>query len=109
MSISGERTGGGGGVTGGRPGEEAHFLSLFLVSPQTQGVSVDPVRMVDAGLASTITFDDVEVAGDALLCQVNQGLDLLGTLNRAGGVGAAAELLGVLRGLGADKGETVAG
>ncbi len=82
-------------VTGGRPGEEAHFMSLFLVSPQTPGVLVDPFRMVDAGLASTVTFDDVEVAGDALLCQVNEGVDLLAKLHRAGGVGAAAELLGV--------------
>jgi alkylation response protein AidB-like acyl-CoA dehydrogenase len=82
-------------ITGGRPGEEAHFVSLFLVSPKTQGISIEPVRMVDAGLASTVTFDDVEVAGDALLCQVNEGLDLLSKINCAGGVGAAAELLGV--------------
>ncbi len=82
-------------VTGGRPGEEAYFMSLFLVSPQAPGVSVDPFRMVDAGLASTVTFDDVEVAGDALLCQVNEGVDLLAKLHRAGGVGAASELLGV--------------
>ncbi len=82
-------------VTGGRPGEEAYFMSLFLVSPQTPGVSVEPFRMVDAGLASTVTFEDVEVAGDALLCQVNEGVDLLAKLHRAGGVGAASELLGV--------------
>lgn len=82
-------------VTGGRPGEELYFMSLFLVSPEAPGVSVEPFRMVDAGLASTITFENVDVAGDALLCQVNEGLDLIGKLNRAGGVGAAAELLGV--------------
>ena len=82
-------------VTGGRPGEESYFMSLFLVSPEAPGVSVEPFRMVDAGLASTITFENVDVAGDALLCQVNEGLDLIGKLNRAGGVGAAAELLGV--------------
>ncbi len=82
-------------VTGGRPGEESYFMSLFLVSPEAPGVSVEPFRMVDAGLASTITFENVDVAGDALLCQINEGLDLIGKLNRAGGVGAAAELLGV--------------
>ncbi|PZO75452.1 MAG: acyl-CoA dehydrogenase [Sphingomonas taxi] len=82
-------------VTGGRPGEESYFMSLFLVSPEAPGVSVEPFRMVDAGLASTVTFENVDVAGDALLCQVNEGLDLIGKLNRAGGVGAAAELLGV--------------
>ncbi len=82
-------------VTGGRPGEESYFMSVFLVSPEARGVSVEPFRMVDAGLASTVTFENVDVAGDALLCQVNEGLDLIGKLNRAGGVGAAAELLGV--------------
>ncbi len=82
-------------VTGGRPGEESYFMSVFLVSPEARGVSVEPFRMVDAGLASTVTFENVDVAGDALLCQINEGLDLIGKLNRAGGVGAAAELLGV--------------
>ncbi|WP_174278802.1 acyl-CoA dehydrogenase family protein [Sphingomonas bacterium] len=82
-------------VTGGRPGEEGYNMSVFLVSPRTHGVSIETVRLADASLASHVTFDEVVVAGDALMGQVNQGIPLLDRMLRAGRTGAAAELLGV--------------
>lgn len=69
-------------------------ISLFIVDPKSNGVDVERTVMVDSRNAARVDFDDVDVAGDALLGSVNEGMDVLGTVLNAGRAALAAELLG---------------
>ncbi len=69
-------------------------LTLFAV-PKDAGQTSDPRRLVDASLASHVTFDGVEVDADAVIGDVDGGWSVLTKLLDAGRVGAAAEMIGV--------------
>ena len=79
--------------TSGEPGD-ATGLSLFLVDPKTDGISTERTIMVDSRNAARIDLDNVEIDGDALLGELNGGMDVLDAVLSAGRGIAAAELLG---------------
>jgi alkylation response protein AidB-like acyl-CoA dehydrogenase len=72
----------------------AEGTTLFAIPAATPGLTADPLRLADAGLAARLTFDGVEVDGDAVVGEVGQDEPLLRLL-AAGQAGASAELLGV--------------
>lgn len=86
MMIVAARTAGAAGETDG--------LTLFAV-PKDAGQTSDPRRLLDASLASHVTFDGVEVDSDAVIGDVDGGWAVLNKLLDAGRVGAAAEMVGV--------------
>ena len=86
MVIVVARTAGAAGETDG--------LTLFAV-PKDAGQTVDPRRLVDSSLASSLNFDNVEVDADAVIGEVDGGWAVLTKLLDAGRVGAAAEMIGV--------------
>jgi alkylation response protein AidB-like acyl-CoA dehydrogenase len=90
MLLVAARTGGSAGETDG--------LTLFAVPKDAAGLSADPRRLVDASLASEVTFDNVEVTADAVVGEVDQGWDALKPLLAAARTGAAAEMIGVGQG-----------
>lgn len=73
-------------------------ITLFAVPKDAAGLSHDAVRLVDSSVASHITFDGVELDGDAVIGEVDGGRDVLNKMLMAGRVGAAAEGVGVARG-----------
>ena len=73
-------------------------VTLFAVPKDAVGMTQDPVRLVDSSMASHITFDGVELDGDAVIGEVDGGRDILNVVLAAGRLGAAAEGVGVARG-----------
>ena len=80
--------------TAGAAGED-EGLTLFAVPQGAAGLTADPRRLVDASLASRVTFEGVEVDADAVIGEVDGGWPVLKRLLDAGRTGAAAEMLGV--------------
>ncbi|MFN3819657.1 acyl-CoA dehydrogenase family protein [Blastomonas sp.] len=80
--------------TAGAPGE-TDGLTLFAVDKDAANMSMDSARLVDSSMAAHVTFDGVEVDGDAVIGEVDNGWQVLSGLLRAGRTGSAAELVGV--------------
>ncbi|MFN4287107.1 MAG: acyl-CoA dehydrogenase family protein [Brevundimonas sp.] len=80
--------------TSGEAGS-AHGLSLFLVDPATSGVGIERTRMVDSHNAARITFDKVQVAGDALIGPLDEGLSALQPTLDTGRACISAHLNGI--------------
>ena len=73
-------------------------LTLFAVPKDAKGMDQDSVRLVDSSVASHVTFDGVELDGDAVIGEVDGGREVLNAMLTAGRIGAAAEGVGVARG-----------
>ncbi|MBX7459119.1 acyl-CoA/acyl-ACP dehydrogenase [Qipengyuania sp. 1NDH17] len=73
-------------------------ITLFAVPQDADGMSHDSVRLVDSSMASHVTFDGVELDGDAVIGEVDGGREVLNAMLMAGRVGAAAEGVGVAQG-----------
>lgn len=69
-------------------------ISLFLVDPDTDGISIERTIMVDAHNAARITLKDVEVDADALIGEVGSGQPILDKALSLGRACAAAGLNG---------------
>lgn len=78
--------------------EDDAGVTLFAVPKDAAGISHDSVRLVDSAMASHVTFDNVELTGEAVLGDVDGGRELLNKVLNAGRVGAAAEQVGVASG-----------
>jgi len=52
--------------TSGKPGDQ-QGLSLFMLDPHSQGVTVTPHRLVDGHRAAQLQFDDVRLSADTLV------------------------------------------
>ena len=83
--------------TGGADTDDAG-VTLFAVPKDAAGISHNSVRLVDSAMASHVTFDNVELDGDAVIGEVDGGRALLNKVLSAGRVGAAAEQCGVASG-----------
>ena len=83
--------------TSGSDGD-ADGITLFAVPEDAQGMSHDSVRLVDSSMASHVTFDGVELDGDAVIGEVDGGREVLNAMLMAGRVGASAEGVGVAQG-----------
>jgi alkylation response protein AidB-like acyl-CoA dehydrogenase len=77
---------------------DADGITLFAVPQDANGMSHDSVRLVDSSMASHITFEGVELDGDAVIGEVDGGREVLNAMLMAGRVGAAAEGVGVAQG-----------
>jgi alkylation response protein AidB-like acyl-CoA dehydrogenase len=73
-------------------------ITLFAVPADANNLSQSPVRLVDSSMASHITFDGVELDGDAVIGEVDGGREVLNAMLAAGRVGSAAEGVGVAGG-----------
>ena len=90
MLVVAARTSGGDGDPDG--------ITLFAVPRNAAGMSHDAVRLVDSSMATHTSFDNVELAGDAVIGEVDGGREVLNRMLMAGRIGAAAEGVGVARG-----------
>src|SRR3546814_17739453 len=73
-------------------------ITWFAVPKDAKGLTADPRRWVDSGLASHVTLDGVEVDADAVIGEVDAGGEILDALLAATRTGAAAEMVGVGQG-----------
>ena len=73
-------------------------LTLFAVPKDTEGMTVEPHRLVDSSLASRMVLDGTFVDADAVIGEVGGGEVILEALLGAVRTGAAAELVGVGQG-----------
>jgi alkylation response protein AidB-like acyl-CoA dehydrogenase len=77
---------------------DADGVTLFAVPRDSAGLGHNAVRLVDSAMASHVTFDGVELAGDCVIGEVDGGRAVLNRMLAAGRIGAAAELTGVGQG-----------
>lgn len=79
--------------TSGKPGD-SRGITLFAVDAKTPGVRAERTITVDSHNAARVVFDEVSVARESVLGEVDSGWNILeGTLN-AGRAAIAAEMLG---------------
>jgi len=79
--------------TAGAPGE-TRGITLFAIDSRSKGVRVERTITVDSHNAARVVFDKVQVAGENVLGEIDNGWSILdGTLN-AGRAALASELLG---------------
>ncbi|KQN91492.1 acyl-CoA dehydrogenase [Sphingomonas sp. Leaf67] len=74
---------------------DAEGLTLFALPADTPGLSANPRRLTDSSIAARLTFDHVEIDGNAVVGTVDDGRRALDRLLAAARTGAAAESLGV--------------
>jgi len=79
--------------TSGESGDK-NGLSLFLVDCKAAGVSRERVSMVDSRNMAKVEFKDVQIAGDALLGELDNGSLLLDKILNIARIGLSAEMLG---------------
>jgi alkylation response protein AidB-like acyl-CoA dehydrogenase len=72
-------------------------ISLFLVDANAKGLNVARTIMVDSRNSSNIQFNNVAVAEDALLGELDQGFNGLDTVLDIARIGIAAEMLGSMQ------------
>ena len=80
--------------TAGAPGE-TDGITLFAVDKHAAGIAIENSRLLDSSMAAHVTLKSVEVDGDAVIGEVDQGWKVLSAMLRAGRAGSAAELVGV--------------
>jgi alkylation response protein AidB-like acyl-CoA dehydrogenase len=78
----------------GKPGER-DGVTLFIVDPQTKGIALERTAMVDSHNAARITFDNVDIDGDSVLGEVDQGYALLDGVLNIGRGAVASEMVGL--------------
>jgi len=72
-------------------------MSLFLVDPKSEGVSIERTIMMDSRNSANITLDNVKVEGGALIGKEGEGAALLDTTMDIARIGLAAEMLGTMQ------------
>lgn len=82
-------------TSGKTDGEQG--ISLFLVDANAKGLSVARTIMVDSRNSSNIQFNNVVVAEDALLGELDQGFRGLDSVLDIARIGIAAEMLGSMQ------------
>ncbi len=81
--------------TSGAPGDK-EGLSLFLLAPDTPGVNITPLSLLDSRNAALITFDNVQVQANQLVGELDQAATILEPVFDGASAGLNAELLGTL-------------
>jgi alkylation response protein AidB-like acyl-CoA dehydrogenase len=69
-------------------------ISLFLLAPDTEGVSRQRNILMDSRNAATITLTNVEVSSDNLVGELDQGWKILEPVLDRGRIAMAAEMMG---------------
>ncbi len=78
--------------------DDADGITLFAVPKDAANLSQEAVRLVDSSMATHAKFDGIELDGDAVIGEVDNGREVLNAMLNAGRVGAAAEGAGVAGG-----------
>ncbi len=81
--------------TAGAAGD-ATGITLFVLRPDTPGVTVERQSRIDSRNVALVRLDDVRVDGDAVLGAVDAGGDLLGRVIDRATIGLTAEMLGAM-------------
>lgn len=82
--------------TSGKPGDE-EGISLFVLSRETPGLVVTPLKTTDGGRAAMLRLDGVRLPASALLGEAGKAGALLDELLDMGAAAACAEGLGVMQ------------
>lgn len=77
------------GASGDRDG-----LSLFLIEKESPGLSIERTIMVDSRNAAVVELDNVQVARDRVLGEVDHGAEVLDIVLESATAGLCAEMLG---------------
>ncbi len=75
---------------------DEHGVSLFLVALDADGVSRTSYRMMDGQLVANLTFDNVALAADSLVGELDKGLALMSTVVQEVTVALGAEAIGIM-------------
>ncbi len=76
-------------------------ISLFLIDANAQGVEKTAVRLMDGQLVANIKLNNVEVASDQLVGELEQGFSLMKSVTDEVMVALCGEALGVMQKLNA--------
>ena len=79
--------------TSGKPGDVSG-ITLFLVPSNVKGLRVIATHLVDSRRAADLKFENVEVAADAVIGKLDEGLPVLQRVLDAGRALLSAEMLG---------------
>ena len=71
-------------------------ISLFLVALDAEGVSRTTYRMMDGQLVANLTFNNVALAADSLLGELDNGLGLIESVVEEVVVALASEAVGIM-------------
>lgn len=71
-------------------------ITLFLVDGNAKGVTRRSYQTVDGLRAADVTFENVEVSGDAVIGTVDDGLVQIDAVTRRGIAAVAAEAVGIM-------------
>jgi len=74
---------------------ESDGIALFLVPANTEGVQIEPYKVLDTHRAANISFDNVQLGADSQLEPPSQDNSVLQYVLDVGCLGQSAELLGV--------------
>ncbi len=74
---------------------ESDGIALFLVPANTEGVQIEPYKVLDTHRAANISFDNVQLGADSQLEPPSQDNSVLQYVLDVGRLGQSAELLGV--------------
>ena len=69
-------------------------ITLFLITPDTPGLSIRPQTRVDSRAAALVTLDGVKVGAASIVGTLGQGLPTLSQIVDLATVGLCAEMLG---------------
>lgn len=79
--------------TSGASGERGG-ITLFLLDPAADGVSIERNLLIDSRSAANITFDGARVSGDAVIGTLDAGMDVLDPVLDRAAACLSAEMLG---------------
>ncbi|PSL10837.1 hypothetical protein CLV44_12510 [Marinobacterium halophilum] len=88
-----------GWIVAARTGAADDAISLFIVPAEAAGVSVSRQKLIDSRNTARLVFNQVEVAADALIGELDQGAEVLSLALDRGRACIAAELLGACESL----------
>ena len=75
---------------------DEHGISLFVVALDAEGVSRSTYRMMDGQLVANLTFDNVALAADSLVGELDNGLGLIESVVLDVVVALASEAVGIM-------------
>jgi alkylation response protein AidB-like acyl-CoA dehydrogenase len=75
---------------------DEHGVSLFVVALNAEGVSRTTYRLMDGQLVANLTFDNVALAADSLLGELDNGLGLMESVVQDVVVALASEAVGIM-------------
>lgn len=72
-------------------------LSLFVVNANADGVSRNAIQLMDGQQAANITFSDVRVSAEQLLCTEGQGFQLIESVVNDAIIAVGSEAVGIMQ------------